>query len=170
MNAGRFCKLGGVSWLAGHRFGRLVAVELLPKENQNRRWRCRCDCGGFIDALAHNLIAGKVSSCGCYLTQYHESRRKDVVYHKGYAFVKQPDHPRSHPTSGRVREHILVMELKLGRSLRPGEEAHHKNGLRADNRPENLELWLRSQPTGARICDLVDWAKNLLELYSDHKD
>jgi len=36
-------------------------------------------------------------------------------------------------------EHRVVLERKLGRKLRPGEFAHHKNEIKADNRPRNLE-------------------------------
>lgn len=72
-----------------------------------------------------------------------------------------------HTASGLKREHRVVMESILGRPLGPKEEVHHKNGLRDDNRPDNLELWVRSQPAGARIADLVEWAHWILDTYEE---
>jgi hypothetical protein len=57
------------------------------------------------------------------------------------------------------------MEAMLGRYLLPGENVHHRNGVRTDNRSENLELWVKPQPPGCRVEDAIAWAHEILAKY-----
>lgn len=101
-------------------------------------------------------------SCGLkamYASHSPEERKKNHsrawkggrMYRQGYVLQHAPDHPSLKGTTrAYVLEHRLVMEKELGRYLLPHEQVHHKNGIRDDNRPENLELWALQQPAGAR--------------------
>lgn len=78
---------------------------------------------------------------------------------------------RARMVNGRtVGEHRLVMEEVLGRPLRSDEQAHHRNGVKADNRPENLELWVTHQPRGQRATDLLAWAEEIVARYGPERD
>src|SRR6266704_3355566 len=81
--------------------------------------------------------------------EHRKAKRGDGNISKGYHYITVDGH--------RIAEHRLIMEQMIGRPLYPFETPHHKNGRRADNRPENLELWTRPQPRGQRVEDLVAW-------------
>lgn len=64
----------------------------------------------------------------------HKKKRSD-----GYISIYFPDHPGS-TSDGYVMEHDLVMECIIGRRLADDEVVHHRNGIRNDNKKENLQL------------------------------
>ena len=57
----------------------------------------------------------------------------------GYVRLYYPTHPDA-DSRGRLLEHRWVAEQKYGRRINKGEHIHHINGIRDDNRPENLEV------------------------------
>lgn len=88
----------------------------------------------------------------------------------GYVRLKlAPDDPfvcmATKTRNRHVMEHRYVMAHHLGRPLLPDENVHHLNGVKDDNRIENLELWSTTQPQGQRVADLVVWAREILERY-----
>lgn len=85
----------------------------------------------------------------------------------GYIAVSDP---KKRSKDNYILEHRLVMEKFLGRDLLPHENVHHKNGDRADNRIENLELWSTSQPIGQRVEDKLQWAYEIIKLYGGKKN
>jgi hypothetical protein len=90
-----------------------------------------------------------------------------IVNGAGYVLLTgYVDHPNA-MGRGQILEHVLVMSEQLGRPLYENEQVHHKNGVRADNRPENLELWAKSHPAGQRVEDLLAWAHEIIERYEN---
>lgn len=101
---------------------------------------------------------------GLCSTHYQQQRTRGRLVPIRPRQIRRDWHPnadgyieRFEPGRGMVLQHHAVMETILGRELYPWEEIHHKNGVRHDNQPSNLELWARQQPHGQRLDDLIDW-------------
>ena len=95
------------------------------------------------------------------------SKRKRSISTGGYITLRMPEHPNA-MRNGRIYEHQLIMSNKLKRPLQKQETIHHKNGIRSDNRIQNLELWSNHHPRGQKIEDLVKFAKEILKLYGEN--
>lgn len=155
-------------YLVLRRRGALKTDKLLKQRLKNDRAECTiqgCDRAPRHDGLCNPHYHRKVRyGDPTFVPERTKNIGKPKTNRAGYRLIYQPDHPDAH-SSGYVLEHRLVMETVIGRRLLPSETVHHKNGSRADNRPENLELWLSSQPAGQRVTDLVEHAKAVLALY-----
>lgn len=119
-----------------------------------------CACG----ARKHKQSA-TCAACRTEKGAANSNWKGGQTWHKrGYLMLWVPGHPRA-GNGSYVFQHILVMEEMLSRYLLPGENVHHRNGVRDDNRPENLELWTSPQPAGIRAIDAVSWAREVLARY-----
>lgn len=101
------------------------------------------DCGEEISYVTWRWGGKRCSKCARihHVNKIGRKIRKD---HQGYIYIYCPNHP--HKTSdGRILEHRLVMEQKLKRFLEQDEIVHHLNGIRDDNRTENLILTIKGE-------------------------
>ena len=156
--------------IQGKKFGKLTPIERVYHKNNKHlnHWLCECDCGNKIVAATSSLIKGQ-KSCGCIRKGEDNFFWKGgrIITTGGYVKKHAPNHPFN--VANYVLEHRLVMEEILGRYLEPNEEVHHKNGIRNDNSKENLELWVKSQPPGQRVDDMIEFCYNFLKKYKPEK-
>jgi HNH endonuclease len=127
----------GVDMDAPFRKSRYVEARTCQIDGCNRTYSCKGLCTLHYNRLR---VSGEIGPPGV------KKRTNGTVWkdpRSGYLY----QHAKLH--------HRVVMEAIIGRRLEPFEQVHHRNGLRDDNRPENLELWVKWQPAGQRVDDLV---------------
>lgn len=146
--------------LIGTKVGKWTILSFASKGSRGeKRFNCLCECGSEKIIFARELKIGRSKSCGCSLKN---GRHRVPGIDKS---INEQGYVRTTFNGKRGVEHRYIMEQHLGRKLYPHENVHHINGIRHDNRLENLELWSKSQPAGQRVEDKIAWAKEILEQY-----
>lgn len=67
--------------LSGKKFDRLLVIERAPNDGRRTMWKCKCDCGNYINVRAENLKSGNTRSCGCIASELHSRR----LYKHGFS-------------------------------------------------------------------------------------
>jgi len=158
--------------LTNRKFGRWTAIERVGTDKRGyATWLCKCICGNTKIVGGEYLRNGSSSSCGCY---QREITIKTMTARTGERHPRWQG-GRFKTAAGYIKlvnneyEHRTIMAGYLGRPLMMGESVHHKNGIRDDNRIENLELRIAPHASGIGIEDAVIWAKEILRRYIKDK-
>lgn len=85
---------------------------------------------------------------GAESTSWKGGRQVDK---NGYIWLRRPEHPNANST-GMIAEHRLVMADHINRPLYEWEIVHHLNGVKADNRIDNLMIVTKKTHNGKVIC------------------
>ena len=160
--------------ITGQVFSRWTIICRAPADkHRHTMWLCRCTCGTERAICGLNLKRGATRSCGCLEHELRQEQKGEkssswrggrTIGSRGYPLLHKAGHPNANK-AGYVLEHVYVMSQIIGRPLIKGETVHHKNGVKLDSSPENLELWAGNHSYGQRVSDLVPWAIELLQRY-----
>lgn len=134
-----------VRYINGHNHSARIAVQERYAKMRPEPLDCACGCGQKATVYrlrqmryitGHNPVSQG--------TEHYNWKGGRVITRDGYVMLKMPGHHLA-DKANYVLEHRLVWEEANGRRLRPDEAVHHIDGVKDDNRPENLVALTNSE-------------------------
>lgn len=136
---------------------------------------CQCGCGKQTrianrNDFSDNLIKGQykrfIKGHNSKLDHPHNWKGGSIDS-QGYKKVYCADHVKANKQNGSIHSHILIVEKILGKLLPEKAIVHHVNGIKTDNRPENLVICqdrayhnlLHKRMRALKTCGHVSWIK-----------
>lgn len=110
-------------------------------------WQACVDCGKERWVRLNGGIPVSIRCWKCGNSGERSYKWKGWSHQGGYILIHLLPNDFFYPminNRGYVFEHRLIMAKHLGRNLQPWEWIHHRNGIKSDNRLENLELTTNS--------------------------
>ena len=164
--------------LTGKKFGRLTVVEKRPSVmyglTKKRRWRCKCECGGFTEVDTGSLTSGHIKSCGCLHKEssVENSRRtRHLIAKKEAAFnaVKS-----IYKLNARKRGHAWLIDDAYARRLFSScchycgqppsniyKNTHHKQEYSGIDRLDNSVGYTKKNTVSC--CKICNHAKHTMD-------
>ncbi len=127
---------------SGYWLGKKRSIEDRQKISESRKGKCVGTENPFYGKTHTEETLRKISEKkkGSWTKEKNPRWNNGRRTYNGYYSLLRPNHPYA-DHAGYVYEHRLVMEEAIGRYLKPEEQVHHINGIKIDNRIENLMLF-----------------------------
>ena len=167
---------------------RLVKKDWIESKITPSDMPLRCNFGGwnkFLEYMGLEVkkpFISKLARSNSIKVRKNRSVEEDPRFigrrkYKGYVEIYKPNHPNSN-SHGYIREHRFLVSEHIVRPLTTDEDVHHINGIKDDNRLENLQLILKSEHTklhhkgkkiinGSMSYKHTHFNKELLEVEND---
>ena len=142
-NKGRFVK--GVN--SSQSKGWKIAIKKRWKNYQHKRVQRTCNnCGKKFEVYPYRKDSAKFCSHSCnsiYTGRLRIERATPILRYDGYLYIRMSSYHRNHERYAKIAD--LVLERKIGRLLKKNEIAHHIDGCKTNDNPNNLYLMIKKQ-------------------------
>jgi hypothetical protein len=130
----------------------------IKRQDQAPKKECECGCGELIPSITRRGYPARFKNGHGQKGKLHRNWKGGRYEHKGYVYILKPDHPQADNT-GYIPEHRWIYEQYYNVCILPWIEIHHINGVKNDNRIENIITVDRKQHR--QFDKVIDMSKRI---------